>query len=122
MRVHSSTQNPSDPFGQLDRGSSKLLAGTTLLHWCVIEVAVGSRVVVGFRVGRCVGEVSSLIASFCPSSRAVTTVDGDTFYLEGALNSNNAREHWVHWLQAHDFDGLLDVSEDYVASMRGALQ
>jgi hypothetical protein len=123
MRGRSSTQNSSDRFGQIDRVSSELLNGTTLFHWCVIEVALDSRVVVGVRVGRRVGQVSSLIASFYPSSRAVTTVDGDTFYLEGDLDSNlNARAFWMDWLHVHDFDSVVDVSEEYIAAMRRGLQ
>jgi hypothetical protein len=47
---------------------------------------------------------------------------GDTFYLEGASNFEVAGAHWMRWLQAHEFDGLLDVSQDYVASMGRALQ
>ncbi|MES2993053.1 MAG: hypothetical protein V4844_16645 [Pseudomonadota bacterium] len=122
MRGHSSTYNPADRFGQLDRGQPDHLAGT-LFHWCVIEVAVGSRVVVGVRVGRCVAEVSSLLASFHPSSRSVMTFDGAKFYLDGALDSTlNSRVHWMDWLQAHGFDGLVDVSQEYITAMQRGLQ
>jgi hypothetical protein len=99
------------------------VTGATLFHWCVIELEVGSRVIVGVRTGRRIGEVSGLLASFCPSSRAATTTDGETFYLGGALDSNlQARANWMRWLEESGFEGLADVSQQYSAAMRVGLQ
>lgn len=104
-------------------GTLSVVAGKVLFHWCVIEIQVGSRVVVGIPEGTRLGGVSSLVTGFSPISRAVTTSTGDTFYLGGVLKADrNAGRLWMQRFEEQGIEDLRDVSDEYWSAMAGSLQ